>query len=88
VALGNPGLRPVSLEVEMTAEEFELLSADEAEAILAERYARLTEAGYPPTSALVAATHVEVDIGVAEQLVDEAQVGFLGLHALLSRRLS
>jgi hypothetical protein len=53
---------------------------DEAEAILAERYARLTEAGYPPTSALVAATHVEVDIGVPEQLVDEAQGGFLGLH--------
>jgi hypothetical protein len=68
----------------MTAEEFELLSADEAEAILAERYARLTETGYPPTSALIAARHVEVDIGVAEQLVDEAQDGFLGLHALLS----
>jgi hypothetical protein len=54
VAFGIPGLRPVSLEVEMTAEEFELLSVDEAEAILAERYTRLTEAGYPPTSALIA----------------------------------
>jgi hypothetical protein len=61
------------LEVEMTAEEFELLSAAEAEAILAERYTRLTEAGYPPTSALVAATHIEVDIEVAEQLVHDAQ---------------
>lgn len=76
MAFGIPGLRPVSLEVEMTAEEFELLSADEAEAILAERYARLTEAGYPPTSALIAATHVEVDIEVAEQLVHDAQPGF------------
>jgi hypothetical protein len=76
VAFGIPGLRPVSLEVEMTAEEFELLSADEAEAILAERYTRLTEAGYPPTSALIAATHIEVDIEVAEQLVHDAQPGF------------
>lgn len=75
MAFGIPGLRPVSLEVEMTAEEFELLSADEAEAILAERYTRLTEAGYPPTSAL-AATHIEVDIEVAEQLVHDAQPGF------------
>jgi len=76
VAFGIPGLRPVSLEVEMTAEEFELLSADEAEAILVERYARLTEAGYPPTSALKAATHIEVDIEVAKKLVHDAQPGF------------
>jgi hypothetical protein len=66
----------VSLEVEMTAEEFELLSADEAEAILAERYTRLTKAGYPPTSALIAASHVEIDIEVAEQLIQNAQPGF------------
>jgi hypothetical protein len=66
----------LSLEVEMTAEEFELLSADEAEAILVERYARLTEAGYPPTSALIAATQIEVDIEVAERLVHDAQPGF------------
>jgi len=66
----------MSLEVEMTAEEFELLSADEAEAILAERYTRLTEAGYPPTTALTAAARLEVDIEVAEQLIDQAQGGF------------
>jgi hypothetical protein len=66
----------VSLEVEMNAEEFELLSADEAEAILVERYTRLTEAGYPPTSALIAASHVEIDIEVAEQLIQNAQPGF------------
>jgi hypothetical protein len=61
------------LEVEMTADEFELLSADEAEALLAERFTRLTAAGYPPTSALIAATHVEVDIEVAERLAQVPQ---------------
>jgi hypothetical protein len=60
----------------MTAEEFELLSAEEAEAILAERYMRLTAAGYGPTSALVAAMHVEVDIEMAEQLVRDSPPGF------------
>lgn len=76
MAFDIPGLRPVSLEVEMTAEEFELLSADEAEAILAERYIRLTAAGYSPTSALLAAARVDLDIEVAEQLVDDARPGF------------
>jgi hypothetical protein len=76
VAFDIPGLRPVSLEVEMTAEEFELLSADEAEAILAERYTRLTAAGYAPTSALLAAARIDVDIEVAEQLVQDAKPGF------------
>ena len=60
----------------MTAEEFELLSAEEAEALLAERYVRLTAAGYGPTSALMAAMHVEVDIEVAEQLVRDRPPGF------------
>ena len=55
----------------MTAEEFELLSTDDAEAVLAERYTRLTEAGYPPTSALLAATRVQIDIDVAARLVSE-----------------
>ncbi len=55
----------------MTKKEFELLSADEAELFLAERYTRLTEAGYPPTSALFAATHVEIDVEVAGQLLCE-----------------
>lgn len=66
----------MSLEVEMTAEEFELLSADQAETVLAERYTRLTAAGYSPASALSAATHVEVDIELAEQLVQDAKPGF------------
>jgi hypothetical protein len=56
----------------MTAEEFELLSADEAEVILADRYVRLTAAGYPPTAALVAASHVEVSIELAAELLRTA----------------
>lgn len=75
MAFDIPGLRPVSLEVEMTAEEFELLSADQAEAILAERYTRLAAAGYAPTSALLAVTLVEVGVEVAQQLIHDAQPG-------------
>jgi hypothetical protein len=59
----------------MAAEELELLSAHEAEAILAERHTRLTAAGYAPTSALLAA-RIDVDIEVAEQLVHDAKPGF------------
>jgi hypothetical protein len=60
----------------MTAAEFELLSAEEAEAILAERYTRLTAAGYTPTSALLAAARVEIEIELAEELVRDAKPGF------------
>lgn len=60
----------------MTAAEFEQLSADEAEAILAERYIRLSAAGYDPTSALLTATRVDVDLELAEQLVRERRPGF------------
>lgn len=59
----------------MTAAEFELLTAEEAETILAERYARLTAAGYSPTSALIAAARVEIDIELAEQLIRETKPG-------------
>jgi len=56
----------------MTADELELLSADEADVLLAERYTRLTAAGYPPTSALVVATRIDLDLELAAQLVAEA----------------
>ena len=59
----------------MTAAEFELLTAEEAETILVERYARLTAAGYSPTSALIAAARVEIDIELAEQLIRETKPG-------------
>ena len=55
----------------MTAAEFELFTARQAEALLADRYIRLVECGYSPTTALVTAAHVEVDVELAKQLICE-----------------
>ena len=71
----TPGLRPRLWRSSLTAEDFELVSADEAEAILADRYCHLVAAGYPPTSALVTASHVEIDVDLAAQLVCEHAPG-------------
>jgi hypothetical protein len=58
-------------EDEVTAAEFEHFTARQAEAVLADRYARLVECGYSPTGALVTAAHVEVDVELAGQLICE-----------------
>ena len=55
----------------MTAAEFEHFTASQAEAVLADRYIRLVECGYSPTSALLAAAHVEVDVELASNLICE-----------------
>ena len=55
----------------MTAAEFELFTASQAEAVLVDRYIRLVECGYSATSALVTAAHVEVDVELARQLICE-----------------
>jgi hypothetical protein len=60
----------------MTAAEFELLTAAQAEAILVERYRRLIEAGYPPESALLTASVVQIDLALAERLLSEAKSDF------------
>jgi hypothetical protein len=60
----------------MTAAEFELLTAAQAEAILVERYRRLIEAGYPPESALLTASVVQIDLALAERLLSEAKPDF------------
>jgi hypothetical protein len=60
----------------LTPAEFETLSVPEAELLLAARYARLTSVGYTPNSALVTASHFEIDLDLAEQLVCEKQAGF------------
>ena len=44
------------------ADEFELLGKAEADAFLAARYCSLTEAGYPPGSALALAKRTEIDL--------------------------
>ena len=46
----------------LRADEFELLGKAEAEAFLAARYCSLTEAGWPPVSALALAKRTEIDL--------------------------
>lgn len=53
----------------MTAAQFELMDETEAEAILSWRFEELVRAGYDSGSALILASHVEVDLRHAENLV-------------------
>ncbi len=52
----------------MTAAQFELIDESEAEAILRWRFEELVRAGYDIGSALVLASHVEVDLHDASAL--------------------
>jgi hypothetical protein len=52
----------------MTAAQFELIDETEAEAILRWRFEELMRAGYDIGSALVVASHVEVDLHDASLL--------------------
>jgi hypothetical protein len=52
----------------LRTDEFELLAEAEAEAFLAARYCSLTEAGYPPGSALALAKRTEIDLKHAAAL--------------------
>jgi hypothetical protein len=52
----------------MTAAQFELIDESEAEAILRWRFEELVRSGYDIGSALVLASHVEVDLHVATDL--------------------
>jgi hypothetical protein len=53
------------LEKEMTAEEFERLSAWQAELWITRRFHDLAAAGYPPSQALLMAVRPEVDVAPA-----------------------
>jgi len=53
----------------MTAAQFETLEAPEAEEVLRWRFEELVRAGYDPGHALVLASHVEVDLHLAVDLV-------------------
>ena len=53
----------------MTAAQFELIDDTEAEAILRWRFDELVRAGYDVGSALMLASHVEVDLHTATDLV-------------------
>ena len=52
----------------MTAAQFELIDETEAEAILRWRFEELVRAGFDVGSALVLASHVEVDLHDASDL--------------------
>jgi hypothetical protein len=54
----------------MTAAQFEQLDAPGAEAVLRWRFEELVRAGYDPGNAMIIASHVEVDLHAATDLVE------------------
>jgi len=53
----------------MTAAQFELLDSSEAESVLRWRFQELVRAGYGAEEAVVVASHVDVDLHAATELV-------------------
>jgi hypothetical protein len=53
----------------MTAAQFELLDSSEAEGVLRWRFEELLRAGYGAEEAVVVASHVDVDLHAATELV-------------------
>lgn len=56
----------------MTAAQFELLDADQAETLLQSRFKALSEAGHEPVGALLLAVRPEIDLGLASDLLSAA----------------
>jgi hypothetical protein len=67
----------------MTAAQFELIDESEAEAILRWRFEALVRSGYDIGSALVLASHVEVDLHRATGLADHGCPADTALRILL-----
>jgi hypothetical protein len=67
----------------MTAAQFELIDETEAEAILRWRFDELMRAGYDIGSALMLASHVEVDLHDAAALVRRGCPSETALRILL-----
>jgi hypothetical protein len=67
----------------MTAAQFELLGEVEAGSILHWRFDALVRAGYDTGDALVLATHVEVDLHTATDLLVRGCPTDTALHILL-----
>lgn len=67
----------------MTAAQFELIDETEAEAILRWRFEELVRSGYDIGSALVLASHVEVDLHVATELFTRGCPAGTALRILL-----
>jgi hypothetical protein len=53
----------------MTAAQFELLDSSEAENVLRWRFEELVRAGYGAEAAVVVASHVDVDLHAATELI-------------------
>ena len=67
----------------MTAAQFELIDDTEAEVILRWRFDELVRAGYDIGSALMLASHVEVDLHAATELVRRGCPSDTALRILL-----
>jgi len=67
----------------MTAAQFELIDETEAEAILRWRFDELVRAGYDIGSALMLASHVEVDLHDASALLRRGCSSETALRILL-----
>ena len=67
----------------MTAAQFETIGESEAEAILRWRFDELVRSGYDVCSALVLASHVEIDLHDASTLVRQGCPSKTALEILL-----
>ncbi len=67
----------------MTAAQFEELETPEVEAVLRWRFEELIRAGYDPGSALILASHVEVDLHDATNLVTQGCSPEIALRIVL-----
>jgi hypothetical protein len=67
----------------MTAAQFEIIGEDEAEIILRWRFDELVRAGYDVGTALLLASHVEVDLHDASALVKRGCPADTALRILL-----
>jgi hypothetical protein len=67
----------------MTAAQFEMLEDVQAEEVLRWRFGLLLRAGYEAGDAMVIASHVEVDLHVAEDLVRQGCPPATALQILL-----
>ena len=67
----------------MTAAQFETMGEIDAAALLGARFRTLVAVGYDPTSALVVATHIEIEVERAVELVAGGCAPALALRILL-----
>jgi hypothetical protein len=67
----------------MTAAQFEIIGEDEVEMILRWRFDELVRAGYDVGTALLLASHVEVDLHSASELVRRGCPADTALRILL-----